>query len=65
MTSVSGSARVATAARILSTISSTGITSLPSMCPQRFGKTWSSIWIAPAPARSISWTVRFTPAIAP
>ena len=37
--------------------SSAGMTFLPSMCPQRFGKTWSSNWIAAAPAASNSCTV--------
>ena len=31
------------------------------MCPQRFGATWSSIWIAFAPTASSSRTVSQTP----
>ena len=39
MISVSSERRAATAARTLITISSAGITSFPSMWPQRFGET--------------------------
>ena len=54
----SGSVRASTAALIFATISAAGITSLPSKWPQRLGNTWSSIWIASAPARSSVCTVR-------
>ena len=54
----SRSRRVSTAAFTFSTISAAGITSLPAKCPQRLGKTWSSICSASAPARSSSSTVR-------
>ena len=53
-------ARASTAARILPHISSAGISALPSRWPQRLGKSWSSSWIALAPARSNSRTVRTT-----
>ena len=39
MMTVSGLRRAASAARSLMTISSAGMTFLPSMCPQRFGNT--------------------------
>src|SRR5882757_3586374 len=54
----SGSRRASTAALILATISAAGMTALPSKWPQRLGNTWSSIWIASAPARPRSLTVR-------
>ncbi len=50
--------RVSTAAFTFWTISAIGTTALPSKWPQRFGKTWSSSWIALAPARSNRRTVR-------
>ena len=52
--------RASTAARTFSTISLAAITSLPSMCPQRFGATWSSMCSAAIPAASYSRTVRMT-----
>ena len=57
MISVSSDRRAATAARTLIAISSAGITSLPSMWPQRLGETWSSICTALAPTASSSRTV--------
>ena len=45
MSTKSGSRRAATAARILPTISSAGITALPLMCPHFLGITWSSRWM--------------------
>ena len=56
----SGSLRAATAARILPTISSAPISSLPLMCPHFLGITWSSSWIPATPACSYSCTVRTT-----
>ena len=54
------SLRAQAAARILATISSMGITSLPDMWPQRLGHTWSSRFTPAQPASSNSWTVRTT-----
>ena len=65
MISVSSDRRAATAARTLITISPAGITSFPSMWPQRFGETWSSICTAFAPTASSSRTVSQTPASDP
>ena len=65
MISVSSDRRAATAARTLIAISSAGITSFPSMWPQRLGETWSSIWTALAPAASSSRTVSQAPASEP
>ncbi len=65
MISVSSDRRAATAARTLIAISSAGITSFPSMCPQRLGETWSSICTALAPAASSSRTVSQAPASEP
>src|ERR1700733_6027982 len=52
------SARASTAAWIFCTIWSAGMTALPVKCPHFFGLTWSSSWIAAAPARSSVRTVR-------
>ena len=54
----SGSCRAAQAAWILLTISWASTTWRPSICPHFFGILWSSIWMAAAPARSYSRTVR-------
>jgi hypothetical protein len=56
----SGSWRAAAAARIFETYSSRPINSLLSRWPQRFGDTWSSIWIPAMPRASNSRTVRVT-----
>ena len=50
--------RASAAARIFSTASSAEMTRLPSMWPQRFGHTWSSIIRQARPARSNPWTVK-------
>ena len=55
---MSGSTRASTAAFSFFTISSFGMTDLPSKWPQRFGYVWSSSMMALAPARSRSCTVR-------
>ena len=47
-----------TAALMFSTIRSVVTSFLPSRCPHRFGKTWSSRCIPAAPARSYSCTAR-------
>src|SRR5579883_1570052 len=52
ITRKSGDRRAALAARIFSTISSAGITCLPSVWPHFLGATWSSRWMAATPARS-------------
>jgi hypothetical protein len=52
--------RVSTKARIFEMKSACGTMRLPSICPHFFGKTWSSMWIADAPAFSISRTSRMT-----
>ena len=48
----SGEARLATATSILRTICSTGTTRRPGVCPHFLGNTWSSSWMAAAPAAS-------------
>src|SRR6185369_7582495 len=54
----SGSLRAATAASIFLAASASSMTGRePGRCPQRFGATWSSIWIADTPAASYSRTV--------
>jgi hypothetical protein len=60
MMTKSGSVRASTAALILPAISSAEISSLPTMCPHRFGLIWSSMWMPATPAASNSWTVRIT-----
>ena len=60
MITKSGSCRAATAARIFETYASRLISSLLSRWPQRFGETWSSMWIAATPRASNSRTVRVT-----
>ena len=48
------------AARIFAACSSAGTTSLPRMCPQRFGHTWSSSSTPRAPMATSSRTMRWT-----
>ena len=49
--------RASTAALTLEAASAAGITALPLKCPHFFGMSWSSSWIALAPARSSERTV--------
>ncbi|CFN82054.1 Uncharacterised protein [Bordetella pertussis] len=56
----SSSRRASAAALIFDTISDSGATLLPAKWPQRLGNTWSSSWMASAPARSSTRTVCHT-----
>ena len=58
MIAKSGSLLASTAALIRSTISAAETSSFPGRWPQRFAPTWSSMWIAAAPAWIIDLTVR-------
>jgi hypothetical protein len=60
MINVSSAWRESAAALILPTMSGAAMSVLPSRWPQRLGKSWSSSWMALAPARSSSRTVRST-----
>ena len=44
--------RASTATRIFRTMSAMGTTRRPGVCPHFFGNSWSSSWIAAAPAAS-------------
>jgi hypothetical protein len=50
--------RASTAARYFPRASSRLTIVLPAMCPQRFGKRWSSRWMPATPVFMYSWTVR-------
>ena len=52
--------RASSAWRTVRANASGATTCLPASSPQRFGKVWSSIWIALTPAASNSRTVRAT-----
>mmetsp|Transcript_82159 Transcript_82159/g.236077 ORF Transcript_82159/g.236077 Transcript_82159/m.236077 type:complete len:254 (+) Transcript_82159:259-1020(+) len=56
MMTISWRPRIAACKR--DTISPVGTTCLLGRCPQRLADTWSSMWMAPAPACSMSRTVR-------
>jgi hypothetical protein len=57
--------RSAMAARYLPSASSRDTIVLPAMCPQRFGKRWSSRWIPATPVFTNSCTVRMVESALP
>ena len=61
----SSARRTFTADSILRHIESFEISDLPSRCPQRFGKLWSSICTPLIPAASNIWTIRRTCWVSP